>query len=222
MTTIHPGGTRARAKRDSGVFRRVGVVLAAFLLAAVLALCTSGPTTTTPSSTTPASTATVSPTDAADFLAHARDIYTSGGITRDGQPLEPNLNGITESEFLGLTVQNGTTLTLDGTAYRFVAVNPWAATRWALPAEVPAGTQRARYAMADITDTGGVPVTVRVLDGSRVTEEFLYHYIGIHVENFSVAAEMQRAGDFRFIFLYDYPATGAAEEALWLALWPAS
>lgn len=111
-------------------------------------------TTTVPPTT---STQTVNSTNIIKFLAGAKNIYTNGGIVQGDAPaLSPTLKGISESDFLSLTVQSDTVISMSGISYNYVAINP------GVPAEVKLGTYLIDFSRPNLETTGGEPISIQI------------------------------------------------------------
>jgi hypothetical protein len=210
-------------KKSLMIYGILLIISLAFVSCTTTATQTLTTTITIPQTT---NTQTISSTEVMNFLAGIKNIYTNGGIVQgDAPPLSPTLKGISESDFLSLSVPGDTIITMGGISYSYVAINPITTTSWSLPSEMKLGTYLIDLSIPNTATIGGTPISIHIDNNSNsalpFSTNFTYYYIPLQITTCSVYIETHSEGNLRFLFMYYYPSSSSvSQKNLWLVLLP--
>jgi hypothetical protein len=159
-----------------------------------------------------------------NFLSGIQNSYKQGTNIPGQSPLVPRLKGISESDFLSLTV-NDLNISLNHISYKYVAFSPMSDV-WLLPAKIKIGSYQIYFTVPTVTTVGGTPILVQIYnsDNSGVPfgTTFIFYYIPVEIGTSSVYVERQVEGDLQFFFMYYYSPESRTENNMWLILLPTS
>jgi hypothetical protein len=209
-------------KKSLMIYGILLIISLAFVSCTTTATQTFATTKTIPQTTY---TQTISSTEVMNFLAGIKNIYTNGSIIHgDAPPLSPTLKGISESDFLSLTVPGDNIISMGGISYSYVAINPITTTSWSLPSEMKLGTYLIDLSIPNTATIGGTPISININNSNSAlpfSTNFTYYYIPLQITTCSVYIETHAEGNLRFLFMYYYPSSSSvSQKNLWLVLLP--
>lgn len=150
-----------------------------------------------------------------NFLDDAKNSYTSG-VFVDGSQLSTSINGISDSDFLSLSVKSDTSMLMGGQLY---SCHVMATTQQMIASEIKLGDYNVEYSDPTPGATGGTPTLVQVYEGTKLIGDFTTWEIGFQISNYAVYINAYNVGNLTFLFMYYTKAPGNYER-LWLILSP--
>ena len=152
------------------------------------------------------------------FLDNARSCYEAAISGKDNS-IQPQINGMSASDFLSLKVQSDSIILINDKPYNYRVA------RIGHPKTLSIGLNLVNYAI-DYTplygNTGSLPIKVTVHQDKNLVGEFTFQENGLILNSSPVFIEAYHVEDLLFLFIYYTPVSTASFESMWLVLLPVS